>query len=183
MTAGTVFPKAGGFRRLTAPRFYRSCAGALTDGFRPQSGLVQRELCMPPIGGYILIARRAIPQPFEPSEPFEPFEPSRRRRVQWRHLNPRLKGPSPPSSQPAAAGGHNLHPRRDWPPSPLNPLNPLNLLNPAPRSGAYFHISPSTSCPSNGRELVNCHSMASLISQVLPHWAHQRGVPSGRAGR
>ena len=94
MTAGTVFPKAGRFRRLTAPTFYRSCVGALTDGFRPQSGLVQRELCMPPIGGYILIARRAIPQPFEPSEPFEPFEPSRRRRVQWRHLNPRPERPS-----------------------------------------------------------------------------------------
>ena len=35
-----------------------------------------------------------------------------------------------PSSQPAAAGGHNLQPRRGWLPSPLNPLNPLNLLNP-----------------------------------------------------
>ena len=35
-----------------------------------------------------------------------------------------------PSSQPAAAGGHNLQPRRGWLPSPLNPLNLLNLLNP-----------------------------------------------------
>ena len=145
-------------------------------GSAHRAGWFRGQFCMPPIGGYILIARRAIPQPFEPSEPFEPFEPSRRRRVQWRHLNPRPKGPSPPSTQPAAAGGHNLQPRRGWPPSPLNPLNP------APRSGAYFHISPSTSWSSNGRELVNCHSMASLISQVLPHWAHQRGVPSGRAG-
>ena len=35
-----------------------------------------------------------------------------------------------PSTQPAAAGGHNLQPRRGWPPSPLNPLNLLNPLNP-----------------------------------------------------
>ena len=42
LAADYIFPKAGRFRRLTAPRFYRSCAGALTDGFRPQSGLVQR---------------------------------------------------------------------------------------------------------------------------------------------
>ena len=48
MTAGTVFPKAGRFRRLTAPRFYRSCAGALTEGLSPQSGLVQRKLYMLP---------------------------------------------------------------------------------------------------------------------------------------
>ena len=31
-----------------------------------------------------LIARRAIPPPFEPSEPYEPSEPSHRRCVQWR---------------------------------------------------------------------------------------------------
>ena len=43
-----------------------------------------------------------------------------------RHHNPRPKGPSPLSTQPAAAGGHNLQPRRGWPPSPLNPLNPVN---------------------------------------------------------
>ena len=30
-----------------------------------------------------LIARRAIPPPFEPSEPYEPSEPSHRRCVQW----------------------------------------------------------------------------------------------------
>ena len=48
-----------------------------------------------------------------------------------RHHNPRPKGPSPLSTQPAAAGGHNLQPRRGWPPSPLNPLNPLNPVNPA----------------------------------------------------
>ena len=32
-------------------------------------------------------------------------------------------------TQPAAAGGYNLQPRRGWPPSPLNPLNLLNTLN------------------------------------------------------
>ena len=61
--------------------------------------------------------------PSEPFEPSEPSEPSRRRRVQWRYHHPRPKGPSPPSTQPAAVGGHNLQPRRGWPPSPLNPLN------------------------------------------------------------
>ena len=35
-----------------------------------------------------------------------------------------------PFTQPATAGGHNLQPRRGWPPSPLNPLNLLNPLNP-----------------------------------------------------
>ena len=30
-----------------------------------------------------LIARRAIPPPFEPFEPYEPSEPSQRRCVQW----------------------------------------------------------------------------------------------------
>ena len=35
-------------------------------------------------GGIIkLIARRAIPPPFEPFEPYEPSEPSQRRCVQW----------------------------------------------------------------------------------------------------
>ena len=33
-----------------APGFYRSCADALTDGFCPQSGLVQRECFMLPVG-------------------------------------------------------------------------------------------------------------------------------------
>jgi hypothetical protein len=33
------------------------------------------------------------------------------------------------SIQPAAAGGHNLQPRRGWTPSPLNPVNLLNPLN------------------------------------------------------
>ena len=47
-----------------------------------------------------------------------------------RYHHPRPKGPSPPSTQPAAAGGHNLQPRRGWPPSPLNLLNLLNPLNP-----------------------------------------------------
>ena len=44
---------------------------------------------------FILIARRAIPPPFEPSEPFEPFEPSRRRRVRGRSpVNPHTAGVS-----------------------------------------------------------------------------------------
>ena len=40
-----------------------------------------------------------------------------------RYHHPRPKGPLPPFAQPAAAGGHNLQPRRGWLPSPLNPLN------------------------------------------------------------
>ena len=61
-----------------------------------------------------LIARRAIPPP------------SVQRAV------------APPFTQPAAAGGHNLQPRRGWPPSPLNLLNPLNPLNPG-REAALMH--------------------------------------------
>ena len=33
-----------------APGFYRSCADALTEGLSPQSGLVQRECFMLPVG-------------------------------------------------------------------------------------------------------------------------------------
>ena len=33
-----------------APGFYRSCADALTEGLSPQSGLVQRGVCMLPVG-------------------------------------------------------------------------------------------------------------------------------------
>jgi len=40
------------------------------------------------------------------------------------------------SLQPAAAGGHNLQPRRGWPSSPLNPVNLLNPLNPFSRTYA-----------------------------------------------
>ena len=95
----------------------------------PRSGIIK------------LIAQRAIPPPFEPSAPFEPSEPSRRRRVHWRYHHPRPKGPSPLSTQPAAAGGHNLQPCRGWSPSPLNLLNllnPLNPLNPGRRRRPYL---------------------------------------------
>ena len=37
-------PESKRVQAPSAPGFYRSCADALTDGFRPQSGLVQREL-------------------------------------------------------------------------------------------------------------------------------------------
>ena len=39
-----------------APGFYRSCADALTDGFCPQSGLVQRECFMLPASAPPLVA-------------------------------------------------------------------------------------------------------------------------------
>ena len=35
-------PESKRVQAPSAPGFYRSCADALTDGFRPQSGLVQR---------------------------------------------------------------------------------------------------------------------------------------------
>jgi hypothetical protein len=58
----TVFPKVRRFRRHAAPGFYRSCAGALTDGFGPgtaaPSGLVQRGVIMPPVGGRCLWQRK-----------------------------------------------------------------------------------------------------------------------------
>ena len=80
----TVFPKVRRFRRHAAPGFYRSCAGALIDGFGPgtaaPSGLVQRGVIMPPVGGsrgaaIKLIARQGDTTPSEPFEPFEPSEP------------------------------------------------------------------------------------------------------------
>ena len=39
----SAYRRAGRVQAPLAPGFYRSCADALTDGFRPQSGLVQRE--------------------------------------------------------------------------------------------------------------------------------------------
>ena len=74
---------------------------APNHGFRPQGGLVQRELYMPPVGGsrgaaIKLIARRAIPPPFEPSESFEPSEPSRPKGVS--NGNPQPSGPEGPSN-------------------------------------------------------------------------------------
>ena len=45
-------PESKRVQAPSAPRFYRSCADALTDGFGPQSGLVQRGVinaaCRPP---------------------------------------------------------------------------------------------------------------------------------------
>ena len=48
-----------GRRRVQAPAapgFYRSCADALTDGFCPQSGLVQRGVLYAAFGGPPLVA-------------------------------------------------------------------------------------------------------------------------------
>ena len=42
MVAAGCIPESKRVQVPSAPRFYRSCADALTDGFRPQSGLVQR---------------------------------------------------------------------------------------------------------------------------------------------
>ena len=87
---------------------------ALTDGFGPGtaalSGLVQRGVIMPPVGGsrgaaIKLIARQGDTTPSEPFEPSEPSEP----------------GPqSGPMSDTTTLG----------PEGPIKPKNPKNLLNP-----------------------------------------------------
>ncbi len=120
-----------------------------------------------------------------------------------------LSPPERSEHNPPPTGGHNLRPggpstflvttllhnprrqprppflnlRRQPPPPPFEPSEPSEPSEPGPRSGPYRRIFPSTSCPSRGRALVNCQSRAFSWLQVLPHWAHQRGVPSGRAGR
>ena len=43
-SAGSGIPESKRVQVPSAPGFYRSCAAALTDGFRPQSGLVQRKV-------------------------------------------------------------------------------------------------------------------------------------------
>ena len=44
-------PECEGVQAPAAPGFYRSCADALTDGFCPQSGLVQRGVLYAACGG------------------------------------------------------------------------------------------------------------------------------------
>ena len=95
--------------------------------------------CIPRSGIIKLIARRAIPSPLNPLNPLNLLNPHAQRACPMAIPPPSAaKGPSPPSTQPAAAGGHNLQPRRGWPPSPLNLLNPLNPLNPG-REAAPMH--------------------------------------------
>ena len=48
-TAPGWIPGRKGVQAPLAPGFYRSCAAALTDGFRPQSGPVQREFLKLPL--------------------------------------------------------------------------------------------------------------------------------------
>ena len=50
------FPGRKRVQAPAAPGFYRSCADALTEGLSPQSGLVQREYCMPPAAVPPLVA-------------------------------------------------------------------------------------------------------------------------------
>ena len=71
-----IFPKAGRESRLWRPDSSRHGAHAPGgSGSAHRAGWFRGQFYMPPpTGGYILIARRAIPPP---SEPFEPFEPSR----------------------------------------------------------------------------------------------------------
>ncbi len=147
-------PKVKGERRFRCPGSRRRrgfAPGRLR--FRPQSGLVQREFySIAAAESGILESKRGGRPPLAGRGSALRFRAGRGlcRRVvkamtagknypvtltsysspEGRYHHPRPKGPSPPSTQPAAAGGHNLQPRRGWPPSPLNLLNPLNPLNP-----------------------------------------------------
>ena len=145
---------AFGARVLSFVRF------APNDGFRPQSGLVQRELYSiaaaesgireskrgrPPKAGRGSALRfragrglcRRVVKAMTAGKNY-PVTLTSYSSPEGRYHHPRPKGPSPLSTQPAAAGGHNLQPRRGWPPSPLNLLNPLNPLNPGRRRRPYL---------------------------------------------
>jgi len=50
-SAGSGIPESKRVQAPLAPGFYRSCAAALTDGFRPQSGPVQRGVFEAAFGG------------------------------------------------------------------------------------------------------------------------------------
>ena len=57
-----VFPDAKGFRRLTAPGFKPPSGwrpGRLR--FRPQSGLIQRGVCIPPAAAVVGALSAAVP--------------------------------------------------------------------------------------------------------------------------
>ena len=132
----TVFPKAGGSGAFGA-RVLSFVRFAPNDGFRPQSGLVQRGVIKNAVCVIInaafgsaaavrhiyLLPRSGNPQP---SEPFEPFEPSRRRRVQW--VPPQ---PSEPF-EPSRPKGVSMN--------PLNPGRSAAPLRPPPKSAIILHI-------------------------------------------
>ena len=153
---------------------------------------------------FISIARRAIrhPQRRRRCRPLSEANITRRRQAATT-FGP--KGRQPFSSQPfyttcSASRALFLESAAKPPQQPSGPKAPSNLrtLRPSGRSilrtftpqacpwacpKSYHIISPSTSWPSRGRVLVNCQSRAPGWLQVLPHWAHQRGVSFGREGR
>ena len=93
-----------------------------------------------------------------------------------RYHHPRPKGPLPPFAQPAAAGGHNLQPRRGWLPSPLNLLNPLNPLNPGRKAALLYPLYPLQITLKNCYFLYiiqikysNRRSHEFLIHEIFPH--------------
>ena len=111
------------------------------DGFRPQSGLVQRGVIKNAVCVIInaafgsaaavrhiyLLPRSGNPQP---SEPFEPFEPSRRRRVQWAPPQPSAQRAVKLKNPPAKAGQTS---------EPFAPIG-RTPLRPPPKSAIILHI-------------------------------------------
>jgi hypothetical protein len=133
----TVFPKAGGsgacgVRVLSFVRF------APNDGFRPQSGLVQRGVIKNAVCVIINAAFGSaaavrhiylLPRSGNP-QPSEPFEPSRRRRVQWAPPQPSAQRAVKPKNPPAKAGQTS---------EPFAPIG-RTPLRPPPKSAIILHI-------------------------------------------
>ena len=84
MAVLTGIPEDEWVQAPLAPGFYRPCASRRTMGSAHRAGWFRGEFYMPPTGGYILIARRAIPSPLNPLNLLNPLNP----------LNPHAAGVS-----------------------------------------------------------------------------------------
>ena len=95
---------------------------------------------------FILIARRAVPSPLNPLNLLNPLNPHAAGVSRSGDTFPMSVSEHNPSTQPAAAGGHNLQPRRGWPPSPSEPSEPgprsgpIIILTLSHRGAILFHI-------------------------------------------
>ena len=151
----------------SAPGFYRSCAGALTDGFRPQSGLVQRGVFEAAFGGGktvqpgfargnapLLVLTHHFPRRGK-SSCHSSFVLIRNSKIRVAKISPsggdvaagdrrgafpsrRRRGFTVLRAKRAGCRKAVINCARRAPSSPLNLLNPLNPLNPGPRSGPYI---------------------------------------------
>ncbi len=75
MAVLTGIPEDEWVQAPLAPGFYRPCASRRTMGSAHRAGWFRGEFYMPPTGGYILIARRAIPSPLNPLNLLNPLNP------------------------------------------------------------------------------------------------------------